>query len=110
MNGPGLVRETERQLGLRFLKKPTLKLSEGGRPLEHMYKEGKHEIVITKRMAREDEEAAESAIRHELREVLISEHLSGAIVGQAHLFALQFESGRDIENVEGYYRRKRDKS
>ena len=92
---------------LRFEKKPILHLTKSGRPRGELYKDGKHRVVITRRMARTNEEASKSCILHELREILLSHHLPCALGGTTHLLAVQYETTRDVVISENYYTRRR---
>jgi len=104
---PSLVKQAERELDLRFEKKPVLHLCKGGSPRGELYRDGRHKILITKRMARTNEEASKSCILHELREVLLAHHTSNVPLSHAHLLAVQLETTRDEVVVYNYYKKRR---
>lgn len=106
---PSLVRQAEREMGLRFAKKPRLHLCKGGNPRGLLYTNGKHRILITKRMARTNEEASKSCILHELREVLLVHHNPHFSVSHAHLFVVQYETLRDAVVFHNYRGRRKVK-
>ena len=103
---PSLVKQAERELGLRFEKTPVLHLCKGGSPRGELYRDGRHRVLITKRMARTNEEASKSCILHELREMLLAHHTSNVPLSHAHLLAVQLETTRDVV-VYNYYKKRR---
>ena len=98
---PRLVHQVEHSLRLKFRKKPTLRVSKGGRPRDECLRE--HDghgtvtkvvlarVTIPKRMAKEDPKLAELAVLHELRENLLFQR--GRSQSQAHRKASKMERG-----------------
>jgi len=98
---PRLIKRAERSMRLKFKRKPTLRVSKGGRPRDECLREhNRHgtvskvvlaRVTIPRRMAKEKPKLAELAVMHELRENLA--YQNGHSQSQAHRKASKMERG-----------------